>query len=339
MSANLARTILRSTVVRGLGRFLFVGLLLGSLSVIAGAYTLVLRDGRRIEVPTNFTLTQRTMTYEAAPGFNVTLLLAVVDVAATERVNNEPAGSFLKHAAQGQTSSAVPEIRRAPVTVTNRELEPARRTRIASEQAYEKRRIELGLPSLEESRKKQALEDAATLELIRARALAQASNESYWRERAGALRDEIVTVDAEIGYLRVRLGEFNQFPLTANSLVTGVSPFFRNTNRTGVFSLTRNSGVFVTPQLRERAVFSAGAVRGEVRINPARRVGRAGFPFSVGNAFSLGTARPFNYVEDSYDLTERLNGLLVTRAGLSAQWRALEGEARDARVPQVWLEP
>lgn len=339
MSANLARRILWPTVVRTVARSLFAGLLLGSLSVIAGAYTLVLHDGRRLEIPTNFTLTQSTMTYEAAPGLNVTMLLAVVDVAATERVNNETAGSFFKHAEQGQTSSAVSATRRAPVIVTNRELEPSRRSRIASEEAYEKRRIELGLPSIEESRKQQAQEDAATRELIRARSLAQASNESSWRERAGALRDEIVTVDAEIGYLRARLAEFNQFPLTTNSLVTGVAPFFPLTNRTGVFSPARNPGVFVTPQLRGRAVFSSGAVRGEVRINPARRVGRGGFPFPAGNAFSLGIARPFNYVEDSYDLTERLNSLLVTRAGLSAQWRELEDEARDARVPQVWLEP
>ena len=29
----------------------------------------------------------------------------------------------------------------------------------------------------------------------------------------------------------------------------------------------------------------------------------------------------------------------MKRAGLFAEWQALEGEARDARVPQIWLEP
>jgi hypothetical protein len=29
----------------------------------------------------------------------------------------------------------------------------------------------------------------------------------------------------------------------------------------------------------------------------------------------------------------------MKRAGLMAEWQAFEDEARDARVPQVWLEP
>jgi len=38
-------------------------------------------------------------------------------------------------------------------------------------------------------------------------------------------------------------------------------------------------------------------------------------------------------------LKSRLNDMLVKRAALSAQWQALEDEARDARIPQVWLLP
>jgi hypothetical protein len=29
----------------------------------------------------------------------------------------------------------------------------------------------------------------------------------------------------------------------------------------------------------------------------------------------------------------------MKRAGLIAEWQAFEDEARDARVPQIWLEP
>jgi hypothetical protein len=46
-----------------------------------------------------------------------------------------------------------------------------------------------------------------------------------------------------------------------------------------------------------------------------------------------------NSSQQKSELTNRLDDLLVRRAGLSAEWRALEDEARDARVPQVWLEP
>jgi hypothetical protein len=42
---------------------------------------------------------------------------------------------------------------------------------------------------------------------------------------------------------------------------------------------------------------------------------------------------------DAAQLRSRLDDLLVKRAGLMVQWQQLEDEARDARVPQIWLEP
>jgi hypothetical protein len=45
------------------------------------------------------------------------------------------------------------------------------------------------------------------------------------------------------------------------------------------------------------------------------------------------------YSSDGTELNSRLDDLLVRRQGLAMQWRQLEDDARDARVPQVWLEP
>src|SRR5262245_46316465 len=67
------------------------------LTVTAGAYTLVLRNGQRIEIPSEFTLTRTTLTYEISPGFTRTMQLILIDVAATERANHEAPGSFYKH--------------------------------------------------------------------------------------------------------------------------------------------------------------------------------------------------------------------------------------------------
>jgi hypothetical protein len=39
-----------------------------------------------------------------APGFNKTVLVTLIDVAATERANREAPGSFFKHIGQTQTS-------------------------------------------------------------------------------------------------------------------------------------------------------------------------------------------------------------------------------------------
>jgi len=225
------------------------------------------------------------------------------------------------------------------LTLTNRELESIQQRRIESERAYEKRRIELGLPSIEESRRRQAQEEAETREWLRERSRAQASEESFWRERATALRTEIGAVDAQINYLRARLSEFGQFPLATHSLITSVLPFGSLGTSSAVVPRVANPGTFVAPR--------TSPMRGQVLINPApqtfrgARVARpvAGF----GSAFPFAAPiRPFEYVEDSYeraDLSGRLDTLLVTRAGLAASWRELEDEARDAKAPQVWLEP
>jgi hypothetical protein len=66
------------------------------------------------------------------------------------------------------------------------------------------------------------------------------------------------------------------------------------------------------------------------------------------NPYGYPSQNPYGYPTSPYDadksmqhadLTRRLDDLLMRRAGLMAQWQALEGEARDARVPQIWLEP
>ena len=82
---------------RALTNFGVAGALLLMLAITASAYTLVLRNGQRIEIPSEFTLTKVTLTYEISPGFNKTMQLILIDVAATERVNHEAPGSFFKH--------------------------------------------------------------------------------------------------------------------------------------------------------------------------------------------------------------------------------------------------
>ena len=157
------------------------------------------------------------------------------------------------------------------------------------------------------------------------------------------MRSEIVAVDAQINYLRARLSEFGQFPLATHSLITSVFPFAPLNSTSAVVPRVSRPGTFVAPR--------ASPVRGQVLINPAPQTFRgprsarpvAGFGFPIGSAFPFAAPiRPFDYVEDSYehaDLAGRLDTLLQTRAGLAARWRELEDEARDAKAPQVWLEP
>jgi len=318
-------------------RFVFVSVLLvGLLAGLAGAasaYTVVFRDGQRIEVTPVFALTNTTLTYEVAPGINKTLQLSLIDVAATERANKEAPGNFFKHAAQAQVASSPPPTKRAGRTLTNIDLEPIRQRRIESEKVYEQRRIELGLPSIEETRRRQALEEESTLALVRQRAAEQARDEAYWRGRASALRGEIVSVDAQINYLRSRLGA-SRGPLIAYGSVATVRG-----SRAFDRVRPRDLGTVMAPRAGapNQALINTGVAPLRPR-NPMRLSTGFGAPLVSPYAFPI---QPFVYgdLSERAGLSDNLNSLLVRRAGLESLWRELENEARIAKVPQVWLAP
>jgi hypothetical protein len=215
--------------------------------------------------------------------------------------------------------------------LTNLDLEPSRQWRLACEQVYEKRRIELGLPSIEETRRRQALDEEATMALVRRRAIAAANDEAYWRSRAGALRQEIVTVDAEINYLRAGLGPNRQVPFVTQGFVTGSFGSFGgwpNRMQPGAGRMgTQGAGNMGSQNLTNL---------GAVALRPQRPSG-FGFPRrGIGSSFPI---LPYAYYGNSFDVSLRLNDLLQRRAGLEALWQELEQEARIAKVPQVWLAP
>ena len=52
-----------------------VVVLICAFAVAASAYTLVFRNGNRMEIPDEFTVTRTTLTYEISPGFSKTTAL------------------------------------------------------------------------------------------------------------------------------------------------------------------------------------------------------------------------------------------------------------------------
>jgi hypothetical protein len=334
-------------------------------AVVASAYTLVFRNGQRIEIPDEFTLTRTTLTYEISPGFQKTILVSLIDIGATERANNEPWGSFFKHREQksvdpqpsppSQIQSSQPSQRspQATRTVTNSDLVAIRQRRIESEKAYEQRRLQLGLPTVAESRRRQAEEEADFREQLRDRAAANKQEEVYWRTRARELRTEIAMVDNQISYVRGRINELNES------------------------SSSRGSWTSIYPLWPDYGPWSGNGRWGRRGNRPPRIIFGPGsqypygypnqYPYGYPNQYPYGYPNqypypqyPYGYPNGQYpygyptgplgnsqdsaererdDLTYRLNDLLVKRAGLATQWQALEDEARDARVPQIWLEP
>jgi len=305
-------------------------LLILTVSVV-NAYTLVMRDGRRIEIPDEFTVTNSTLTYEAARGFQITIQLSTVDIAATERINGEPSGSLMK---KGSEPEVVPPSRQrrssASRSITNQDLDGYRRARIQSEIAYEKRRKELGLPNAEQQR----IESAAIVDRTHQQLLGmqekQQNTEEYWRSRASALRSEMSSVEAQIGYARGRLAELPE-NTTYGGLSTvvpygGLYPLngrygygVSTITRTGPYSVYSRIYPGVTPY----GVFPRA--RGWNRYNA--------WP---GNVLAL----PNQSYDASWERTEligKLNDLEMQRAGLISRWRDLEDEARRAGAYPGWL--
>jgi hypothetical protein len=175
----------------------------------ANAYTIVMRDGRRLEIPDKFTVSGSTLTYKAGSDIQVTIQLNTVDVAATEQANGEAAGSFLrKSSVPQQVVFRLEQDRpRAGRSITNAELEPFRRARIEGEKDYERQRVEQGLPSREERRREVAEIQDRTLEQVRyMRQQQEAEDAAYWRGRAEAPRTGMPANQAEIDLWRSGLG-------------------------------------------------------------------------------------------------------------------------------------
>jgi hypothetical protein len=211
---------------RALGQIASALVLVCVLSAAANAYTVIMRGGRRLEIPSSFMVTTSTLTYEVSPGVQVSLNLAAIDIVATEKANSELPGSLLRRAeiAPGQSlpsAAANAPAQSAKRTITNQDLEASVRRRRESELAYEHRRKELGLPSVEESRRQAAAEsDLIAGELAQARA-SERESENYWRVRATALRTEMEVLDEQQQEIRRQL-DGSTFATSDGSILAGL---------------------------------------------------------------------------------------------------------------------
>ena len=289
-------------------RVLVVALTLAFGAVSANAYTIVMRDGRRVEIPDEFTVTGSMLTYETSPGIQVTIQLRTINIDATERANGAARGSFLSQSNRPAQVNAAPQPQTsARRSITNADLEEYRRARLASEKAYEKRRRELNLPSVDVQRQEVAAVTERTQEQLRNQRGRLEADEAYWRQRATTLRTDIAANEAQIDYVRQRLNElpegysFNQF--TSIYPLATVNPF--------------NPGYQIFPSPFNR-----------------RRFNR----FVQPNFLTL----PYQNYDYSYErqtLTTQLNDLQMQRAALQMRWREFEEEARRAGAYPGWLRP
>ena len=135
-----------------------------------------------------------------------------------------------------EIESMATTIRKATRTITNRDLEPYERARVRSEADWEKRRKELGGPSLEETRQEAARRDAALDEFLAKKKAETEAN--YWRAREAELR---AAMEARMNGIDYQTGQY-YWP---NGIVTVGSGFGRFDSRfrfNGGFPVRINQG-------------------------------------------------------------------------------------------------
>ncbi len=255
-----------------LRRGFFVVVFLALTVSAVNAYTVVMRDGRRVEIPNEFTVTNSTLTYAVSNGFQVTIQLNTVDVAATERANGQATGSLLKKATAAPNVGPATPQKRAGRSITNQDLEVYRKARVENEQ----QRQDLGLPSAEDRRREVADIQDRTLEQVRQM---REQEEAYWRIRAEALRAEAAANEAQFGsrqrpddfWFSSSFGGFSGF----DGLGFGIGD--RRFNRFGRFRSSPFDGFLATPitpfptfRGGHRPVFVAPGVRFNSRSSHGR---------------------------------------------------------------------
>src|SRR5882762_11322079 len=93
---------------RTASRIVSVSVITLLLGVVANAYTVIMRGGRRIEIPAQFVVTPATLTYKVTEGIQITIPMEAIDIPATEKANNEAPGSLLKRAQVATQESFLP---------------------------------------------------------------------------------------------------------------------------------------------------------------------------------------------------------------------------------------
>jgi hypothetical protein len=264
----------------GVSKIVFAALFLFLTVTVANAYTVVMRDGRRVEIPNEFTVTNSTLTYDVGNDMQITIQLNAVDIGATERANGEARGAFLMKANAAPRSVEPDSQTRfvsAQRSITNADLEKFRRARVESDKEYELQRQQLGLPSKEERRRETEEIQDRTLEQVRSM---REQEEAYWRSRAEAFRAEMEANQAQFGRqvpdqapFGYSFGSFGAFDGVGFGVSAG--PF----GRFGRFRPSPFDGFLATPITPfpsfpftgRRRVFTAPAIRAVPRVIHSRR--------------------------------------------------------------------
>lgn len=224
-------------------RFLVALSLVVLLPLITQAYTLVLKDGRRVEVREKYRIVNEIGVFTLPEGNRFSVSLDKINVSATELANGESEGAFVKNAVEpakigdNTSNSDKPVVDEDPIA-SSRPM--ARKITNSDFERYKVRREEMMKESANKANAKnqangptngsannspntppsaptltQADKDAAFLADYRQK---EKNKEEYWHTRAKTLLTEMRVQEEQINSLQAQIEDSRRFQPPASSV-------------------------------------------------------------------------------------------------------------------------
>ncbi|MBL8152152.1 MAG: hypothetical protein JNN15_19695 [Blastocatellia bacterium] len=283
---------------------LFMCLLLSP--AIVNAYTLVLKDGRRIEVREQYRIVNDIAVFSLSEGSRFSISLEKINIEETERANSKEVGSFLKNATDpaklaDKESNPLAEAKQSHKKLTNADFEKYRARR---EEMSRQDPQSFTAEELEKIDEKKLQQDRES-EILAKRREQEKTKEAYWRSRAQTLLTQLRVLDEQINSVAAQLED--------NRRYAAMSP------STTIYSPPLYSGVGIS-------------------------VG--GLPIWLGNGRGLGgynnstviiNNQPNPTQSRSLSLQERLTDLQLQRQEAVIRYEELREEARRDGALPGWL--
>ncbi len=212
------------------------------LPLIAQAYTLVLKDGRRVEVRENYRIVSDIGVFTLAEGNRFSVSLDKINISATELANGENEGTFIKNAAEPLKITDKPVNNDKPIIdqdpiASSRPI--GRKITNSDFDRYRVRREEMLKDSTNRANAKAATQantpapvpndntERDTASFLAEHREKEKNREEYWRGRSRALLTELRVQEEQINSLQGQIEDSRRFqpPASTVSVYSAPAPY------------------------------------------------------------------------------------------------------------------
>ena len=273
-------------------------LVVASWTASASAYTVILKDGRRLEVQENYRIVNDIAVFVLADGKRFSVSVNNVDIAKTEMANHQGIGEFVQRAGAPLPilDSDVPAVKPTPAmkdkTAVARAKTPITRTLVNSDfETYKQRRGDSKKdknPTPETPPASEVAAAAPAFQPLPIDPVLDRKSETYWRERARPLLTEMAVQEELIGILQNQLSQleanrgrgqtsYSTIQTPGGVVINGNGGYY-NPGSTVLIPQTNTSGQDFETKVRERLMearlnLTAVQIRYNALTEEARRAG------------------------------------------------------------------